>query len=134
MKNIVSIRKIITAIIAIYILAWATLKNRLFIKIVISPFLICAIAVLIENIFILLNKEKIANIFKTIYRISFFVYFFGFLAYAKYYSIANKSYSLFIPILIFLFFGINFFKGAFFRKDNDNKKKGVKNYGKTNSR
>ena len=29
MKNIVSIRKIITAIIAIYILAWATLKNNL---------------------------------------------------------------------------------------------------------
>ena len=100
----------------ILILTWAFIKNQIISKIIISPFLICSISVLGENLFLILNKEKIANIFKKIFNISFFVYIYGFLAYATYYVIVNKSYSLFIIIGIFFIGSTCFFKKTFFNK------------------
>ena len=50
------------------------------------------------------------------FRISFFVYFFGFLGYTLYYSITHKSYDLLLVIAIFSVFGAYFFKKAFFPK------------------
>ncbi len=117
MKNIINIRNIVVAIITIIILIWAFFNNEPFIRIAIIPFLVCASASLGRNICLMLNKQKIADIFSIIYRISFFAFFFGFLAYMTYYSIITKNYS-FIPfILIFVLFGLQFFKGAFFNKE-----------------
>ena len=58
MKKIYNIRQIVVSIIVILILTWAFFKNQIIGKIIISPFLICSIAVFFENLFMLLNKEK----------------------------------------------------------------------------
>lgn len=116
MRNVLIIRKIITALAAIAVLTWAFPRNNLFGEIIISPFWVCSVAFAAENIFLLLNKEKISNIFNCIFRMSFFVYVFGFLAFAFYYCIANKEYSLLIMVVIFLVFALLFLRTAFFRK------------------
>lgn len=119
-KNIIRIRKITISLITTVICAWAFFKNNFFARIIISPFIICSSAIFIENISLLFNKEKIANIFKYIFRISFFAYIFGFLMYATYYVIINKTYDFIILIIIFLIFSIYFFKKAFFvKKDKE---------------
>jgi len=116
MSALYIIRKIILSFISLIILVWAFRNNGLGGRIIITPFLICSFALLNENLFLLLKKNKTANIFKYIFRISLFAYFFGFLSYAGYYAVVNKEYSLFIPIAIFLPFMINFFKNSFFRQ------------------
>lgn len=118
MQTIISIRKIIMSLIALIILMWAFFQNATWAKIIIIPFLVCSFAMLCENLFLLLNKKKLSNIFKYIFRISFFVYVFGFLAYMVYYSFAYKSYSFLIGVVIFLPFVIYFFKKSFFNENN----------------
>lgn len=115
---IISIRKIIISLIALIILIWAFFKNAIWAKIIIIPFLVCSFAMLCENLFLLLNKKKLSNIFKYIFRISFFVYVFGFLAYMVYYAFTYKSYSFLIGVVIFLPFVIYFFKKSFFNENN----------------
>lgn len=116
MHKVFIIRKIITALVAISVLTWAFPRNQFFGKIIISPFLICSIAFLGENVFLLFNKEKISNVFRWIFRMSFFVYAFGFLAFAFYYSIVNKEYSLIIIIVVLLIFALISLRAAFLRK------------------
>ena len=115
MRKLYIIRQIIVSLMVFLLLSWAFFKNQLLARVAIIPFLVCSMAIFWENIFYLLQKDKIANIFKFIFRISFFVYFFGFLIFAIYYSLTNKSYSLLIIIGIFLFWGIRMFKGYFFK-------------------
>ncbi len=115
MKLIYVIRQIIVSIIAFSILIWAFFQNQWIGKLIISPFLICSIAIFFENLFLLFHKEKISNVFKYIFRISFFVYVFGLLLYAIYYAIVKKSYSFLIIIGIFMIGVIRFFKMAFFK-------------------
>lgn len=122
MKIAIRIRKMFISLVATIICIWAFFQNNLFAKVIISPFIICSISMFSENIFLLFNKEKISNIFKYIFRVSFFVYVFGFLSYAFYYSIVNRSYTLIILIAIFLIFSIYFFKKSFFTKNKDIKK------------
>ena len=109
-KNIWTIRNIIMAIIAIIILTWAFWQNNLVGKIIISPFLICAISMLGGNICILLNKNKLTKIFHYIFKITFLIYIIGFLSYATYYSFKNKEYSLLIIVAIFVIFITLFFR------------------------
>ena len=109
-------RDIVVSLFAIIILIWAFPKNKFLGKIIILPFLVCSFAKLGESIFLLLHKEKIHIIFQYIFRISFFVYVFGFLIYADYYSIVNKN-QLIIFTIPFWLFAICFFKLAFFRKN-----------------
>lgn len=118
MKNAIRIRKIFISLVATIICIWAFFQNNLFAKVIISPFIICSISMFGENIFLLFNKEKISNIFKYIFRISFFVYVFGFLAYMVYYAFTYKSYSFLIGVVIFLPFVIYFFKKSFFNENN----------------
>ena len=108
------IRQMITAITAFCVLVWAFPKNNLFGRVVICPFLICSVMIFFEDLFLLLNKENISNIFKYIFRVVFLVYILGFSIYIIYYSIVNKSYSLIVYICIFLvlfwiMFGRNLF-------------------------
>lgn len=115
-ERVILIRKIVMAIMVIVTLVWAFPKNNLVGKIFILPFLICAIAIFLESVFLLFNKKKLANIFMYIFRVVFFIYVYGFLGYSSYYAIVNKTYSLFIPIGIFLVFSIYFIYKAFFVK------------------
>ena len=116
MKKVYCIRQIIVSAMAFCVLIWAFFENKLVVKIIISPFLVCSIAIFFENLFILLNNKKVSDIFKYIFRVSFFIYFFGFLAFSTYYAITNKSYGLFLIIGIFVIAAIYFFKMAFFKK------------------
>ena len=84
----------------------AFLQNDSISKIIILPFLICAFAKFFETLFIMLKKEKASKVFRIIFRLSFFLYYFGFLLYVVYYSIVNKEYSLILFSLIFWYVGI----------------------------
>lgn len=118
MKKVYAIRQIVVAFTALVLLSWAFFQNGWWAKIIITPFLICSFAIMMEKIFLLLNKTKLSNIFKYIFRISFFVYVFGFLSYMIYYAMVNKSYSLLIVVAVFIPFTIHFLKKSFFHKDN----------------
>lgn len=116
MKKIYATRQMIVSLVALVFLTWAFFKNDRWAKIIIIPFLICAFAILMENLFFILNKIKISNFFKLVFRNSFFVYIFGFLSYVIYYSITTKAYSLLIVaavMLLILLFAIYFSKKYF---------------------
>ena len=116
MKKIYAMRQIVVSFIAFVFLSWAFFQNEWWARIIITPFLICSFAIMMEKIFLLLNKTKLSNIFKYIFRVSFFVYVFGFLSYMIYYVMVNKNYSILIVVAVFLLFTIHFFKKSFFYK------------------
>lgn len=116
MKKIYAIRQIIVAFMAFVFLTWAFFQNEWWARIIISPFIICSFAIIMERLFFLLNKIKLSNIFKYIFRSAFFIYIFGFLVYTVYYAITNKSYSIFTAVAVFLVSAIYFFKKSFFSK------------------
>ena len=115
-QNIFIIRNIIAILITIIILIFAFCKNTTFIKLILLPFLICSLAKLGENIFFLCGKDSIAIRCQYIFRISFFLYIYGFLIYTDYYGIIRKNYSLIVFSIPFWFFTIPFFKTSFFQK------------------
>ena len=115
MKKIISIRKIIVGLITFSFLSWAILKNGNLARLMIAPFLVCSICYTLEGIFELLNKDKLVNIFKQIFKISFFVFYFGFLSYIVYYSFVNKTYGLLVVVFIFVLF---IYKESAFNKNN----------------
>ena len=115
MKNIISLRKVIVGLITSSILTWAILKNNNLARLMIAPFLVCSISYTLEGIFELLNKDKLVNIFKKIFKISFFTFYFGFLAFTVYYSLVNKTYGLLVVVFIFVLF---IYKESAFNKNN----------------
>ena len=110
MKKEIMAKNIIMATIVISFLTWAFLKNELVGKIIILPFLICALSILGGNISLLLEKDKLAKLFSIVFKISFGLYIFGVLSYTIYYAIVNKTYLLLIVIGIFILLIIFFFK------------------------
>ena len=64
MKNIYIMRQMLASTMAFLILIWVFVKNQLVEKIIVSPFLICSMAIFFENLCLLLNKEKGVTIFK----------------------------------------------------------------------
>ena len=113
---IATVQRIMTAIITMIILLWASLKNGLMVQIFILPFLICTIAYLFENIFFLLKKDKLTNIAHKIFAISIFSYALGFLIYAIYDIIKNRNYSFIIIVLIDVMILSYMIKKTFFKK------------------
>lgn len=114
MRKIYAIRQIVVSLMAFVFLIWAFFQNALWAKIIIIPFLICSFAIMMEKIFLIINKTKPSNLFKYIFRISIFVYIFCFLLFMVYYSIENKNYSILIIAIVFIMFSIHFFKKSFF--------------------
>ena len=93
-------------------------------KIIMIPFLICALATVIKMIFLIMNKKKYAEIFNKIYIISFLFYWFGFIIYWCYIEFINKSYLMLLFALPFLLIGIYIaYKYLFKRKSNISKNK-----------
>lgn len=113
MRNIIAIRNIIVSLAGMTVLAWAFPRNNLFGKMLISPFLICSAAYFLENLFLLLGRERIADLFRSIFRMGFFIYAFGFLSFALYYSIARGEYSLLILIIPFFVVILLFARASF---------------------
>ncbi len=120
MKNIYNVRQIIVSVIVFLLLIWAFFKNQLIGKIIIIPFLICSVAIFGEKLFLILNKKKISNVFKSIFRIVFFLYWFGFLIFFDYICLRDNSYIFLLFSLLFWFVG---FKVAY--NSLINKKKSI---------
>lgn len=93
--NIRFIKQIIASLIAaIYLTHILIITKSTLTRIIVILFLIFAISLLIKNICLMLNKNKIAKIFSKMNTISFFIYYFGFLAYWDYLAITRKEYML----------------------------------------
>lgn len=75
-------------------------------KIVLLPFLICALSMVGQSIAQLLGKDKLAAVFHKCFAAGFLLFWFGFLAVAGYISIRDKQYGLLIFLLPFFVIGI----------------------------
>lgn len=115
-KNIkkgIIVSKILRVFFIFLFLLWVFFQNSSWVRLACLPFLFCALANIGEYIGILLQKEKVTKIFRFLFRLSFFVYYFGFLIFATIYLIKTKEYSLFLPILLFLLGGLYFVRQSF---------------------
>ena len=93
--NIRFMKQIITTLIAaIYLTHILIITKSTSTRMIVIPFLIFASSLLIKNICLMFNKNKIAKIFSKIYTITFFIYYFGFLVYWDYLAITRKEYVL----------------------------------------
>ena len=75
-------------------------------KIILVPFLICSAAMASQCIAEILHQEKLANIFRIIYKKGFFIFWFGFLAIAMYKCIKDQEYGMVIYLFAFVLAGI----------------------------
>lgn len=70
-------------------------------KIISIPFLLFSVSLFLKNLFLMLNKKRIALKCSKLFVISFSIYYFGFLLYWNYVSIMNRDYiSVVFAILI----------------------------------
>lgn len=99
MKNIY-LGRIIKSLFGLITLLLIVIKTNT--KIIFIPFIICFITYLLENICLYLNKKKEANLFHKLFIYGFLIFIVGFLIFACYYALSTRSYTLFIPITIFL--------------------------------
>ncbi len=88
-------------------------------KIVLLPFLICAIAMAGKSIAQICGKEKLALVFHKCFVAGFLLFLFGFLAVAGYISIRDKSYSLLLLLVPFLLIGIFLAKNTLLGKKSN---------------
>lgn len=71
-------------------------SNDVLSKIVSIPFLLFSVSLFLKNLFLMLNKKRIALKCSKLLLISFSIYYFSFLFYWNYVSIINKEYVSFI--------------------------------------
>lgn len=79
-------------------------------KLILIPFIICSIAIVLKDLFIVFNKEKYLKIFDKLYIFGFFVFWFGFLIYFDYLCYIDKNYQLLVFSIPFWLVGIFFIK------------------------
>lgn len=85
MKNkSIFISNIIRSLIFIFILVILLLNNTGLTRLMIVPFIICGLAIMGKNICFLLGKNHYAFFFNQLNKISFFVFYFGFLLFWSY--------------------------------------------------
>mgnify|MGYP000265297058 CR=1 FL=1 len=117
----VFIRKLITAFFATMILLSAIIKNNDIIsKIFILPFLVCSIASAGKNLCLIINKNKVANVFNKIFVITFFIFWFCFLAVWCYLNIKDNNYIALLFSLPFWVIGISFVRKFLFKTNKQN--------------
>lgn len=113
MKKAIYVKRMLTSICATVILTYFMIKTPSP-KIIFLPFLICSISMAVGNLFLLLEKEKWAEMCHKIYAIGFFLFIFGFLLVAAYVSIRDKNYGVLAFSIPFWIVAIWFFKRRFF--------------------
>lgn len=87
-------------------------------KIILLPFLICALAMAGKSIAQLLEKEKMAVAFHKVFVAGFLLFWFGFLAVAGYITIRDRQYSLLFLIVPFSLVGFFVTKNKLLGKKN----------------
>lgn len=75
-------------------------------KIVLLPFLICALSMAGQSTAQLLGKDKLAAVFHKCFAAGFLLFWFGFLAVAGYISVRDKQYGLLLFLVPFFLIGI----------------------------
>ena len=112
MKSALITRKLTKATIALVILVYFAIKTTSP-KLVFVPFLICCIASIGKNLGLLLNKKELALFFDRVFKVVFFLSWFGFLAVACYVIIKDGNYGKLLFTVPFWLGGIFFAKRKF---------------------
>ena len=120
MKNkSIFISNIIRSLIFIFILVILLLNNTGLTRLMILPFIICGLAVMGKNICFLLEKNNYANFFSLLYKISFFVFYFGFLLFGSYSVIKTGNFLTLIFTIPFIILGIYFVRKSLFNSTKE---------------
>lgn len=120
MKNkSIFISNIIRSLIFIFILVLLLLNNTGLTRLMILPFIICGLAVMGKNICFLLEKNNYANFFSLLYKISFFVFYFGFLLFGSYSVIKTGNFLTLIFTIPFIVLGIYFVRKSLFNSTKE---------------
>ena len=119
MRNTLIARKLAKAIIAAILLLFFMLKTASP-KIIFIPFLLCAFASIGKNLGLLFHQKNLAIFFDKLFKIVFFLSWFGFLAIACYIMIRDDNLRM-IPFTVpFWLAGFFFVKRKFFKKNTQN--------------
>ena len=117
MKRKTPVGNLLTSLCAVGILLYVMGKTTSP-KIILVPFLICALAMVGKSIAQLAGKEKIAVVFHKCFVAGFLLFWFGFLAVASYIAIRDKQYSLLFLIVPFSAVGFFVTKNKLLGKNN----------------
>ena len=90
--------------------------NNIIARIFLLPFIVCVLASIGKNIFMIKDNYKYSNIFSNIYFISFFTYFFGILIIWCYLVIRDGNYAMLIFSIPFWIIGIFLLVRRFLRR------------------
>ncbi len=112
MKQVLIVRKLIIAVIALIILLYFVVRTTSP-KIIFAPFLFCCIASIGKNLGLLFNRKKIAWFFDGLFKVVFFLAWFAFLVVACYIAVRDGNYKLILFTLPFWFGGLFFAKRKF---------------------
>lgn len=120
MKKGFSVQGLVAGIIALGYLLFAFIKNpSVPIRLMLIPFILCALCFIIKNICLTLHKPKFARYFQIGFKISFFSFVFGFLIYWCYRNIKTGQYGMVLFSVPFWMIAIYFVRGAFLKKKTD---------------
>lgn len=109
MRSSLIVRKLITAITVLVLLVYFMVKTTSPI-IIFVPFLFCSIASIGKKFGLLFNKKKLALFFDKLFKVSFFLFWFGFLFVACYIMIRDNNYRMILYTVPFWLAGIFFIK------------------------
>lgn len=116
MKKASYINQIIRNLIIIAFLIWVFLNNSGLMKYMIIPFIICIILSINKNIFLLIGKNKYANIFNKLYTVVFLLFAFGFIIFWSYIVAKQKNYIMLLFTIPFWIIGIYIVRKCFLKK------------------
>lgn len=117
MKKGFSVQGFVAGVIALGFLLFAFIKNpSVPIRLLLTPFILCALCFIIKNICLMLHKPKLARYFQIGFHISFFSFVFGFLIYWCYRNIKTGQYGMALFSVPFWIIAIYFVRGAFLKK------------------
>jgi len=114
--KILLIRKLAAALLTLVLLVWLTAKTS-GPKIIFVPFLFCSVASVGKNAALLLSKNGNAQFFERaawicgkVFKIGFFLFWFGFLIVGDYILIRDRNYGMLLFTLPFWLAGFFFMK------------------------
>ena len=90
-------------------------------KIILLPFLVCALSMAGKSIAQMLHKEKLAVVFHKCFVAGFLLFWMGFLAVAGYITIRDRNYSMLILLIPFLLVGVFLIKNKLLGKTSKKK-------------
>ena len=125
-KSIYIIAMIRSSMISLLLLMIMFKNESIMAKMMILPFLLCALCSIGKNIGFMLEKKKISILFDQLFKIIFLIFWFGFLIYSSYFCLISKNYIYLFMTLPFWIGGLYFTRKCFFHhvvKEKQDQKK-----------